>query len=123
MKVIVKPRDIFAKMNKTEAAYAQILEAMKRHGDLREWWFNSLTFLLADDTRYTPDFALIHPDGEMSFTEVKGFWRDDAKVKIKVAARQYPFRFEAVRKAKGGGFETQDFTDCVSPSPSSPSGA
>jgi hypothetical protein len=28
--------------------------------------------------------------------EVKGFWQDDARVKIKVAARSIPFRFKAV---------------------------
>lgn len=39
----------------------------------------------------------------MECHEVKGFWTDDAKVKIKVAAEQYPFRFIAFKKCKLGG--------------------
>ena len=50
------------------------------------------------------EYALTH--------EVKGYWQDDAKVKIKVAAEMYPLRFVAVRKrAKkdGGGFSIEEF--------------
>jgi hypothetical protein len=41
--------------------------------------------------------------------EVKGFWQDDARVKIKVAASIYPFKFIAVKKAKGG-WEREEFS-------------
>jgi len=40
--------------------------------------------------------------GDIECHEVKGFWRDDARVKIRVAASLYPFRFVAVTKTKGG---------------------
>jgi hypothetical protein len=46
----------------------------------------------------------------MEMHEVKGFWRDDARAKIKIAADAYPFRFFAIRKqpAKaGGGWEVE----------------
>ena len=36
----------------------------------------------------------------MECHEVKGFWQDDARVKIKVAADLYPIRFLAVMKKK-----------------------
>lgn len=87
-------------MNKTEAAYADLLESKRRAGLLREYHFQALTLKLADDTRYTPDFFVVATDGTVECHEVKGFWRDDAKVKIKVAARQFPFRFIAVRYVK-----------------------
>ena len=44
----------------------------------------------------------------MEMHEVKGFWRDDARVKIKVAADIYPFRFLAIKKAKDG-WEKESF--------------
>jgi hypothetical protein len=47
-------------------------------------------------------------DGSIELHEVKGFFEDDAKVKVKVAASMFPFVFRLVRaKAKrdGGGFE------------------
>lgn len=83
-----------AKLNKTEARYLAYLRA------LRMPWIGiqAITLKLADDTRYTPDFIIINANGELEAHEVKGFFRDDAKVKIKVAARMYPFlRFLLVR--------------------------
>jgi hypothetical protein len=44
--------------------------------------------------------------------EVKGFWTDDARVKIKVAASIYPFKFMAVKprpQKVGGGWEVEEF--------------
>lgn len=48
----------------------------------------------------------------MECHEVKGFWRDDARAKIKIAADLYPFRFIAVmkrRKKDGGGWSEEVF--------------
>jgi hypothetical protein len=70
----------------------------------------SITLKLANDTRYTPDFWTIDPNGQLMFWECKGFFRDDAKVKIKVAARQFlHFRFILVRKEKGQWTEERVF--------------
>ena len=53
----------------------------------------------ADATRYTPDFLVELPGGLLELHEVKGFWRDDARVKFKVAAELFPmFRFVAVKR-------------------------
>jgi hypothetical protein len=99
-------------MNKLEAAFAQRIE-LERLAGLWQWWaFEAITLRLAHDTRYTPDFAALDPGGHLVLHETKGFWRDDAKVKIKVAAELYPFfRFIAwtrQRKKDGGGWiETQ----------------
>lgn len=49
-----------------------------------------LTFKLGSDCRFTPDFIEIIA-GKLVAWETKGFFRDDAKVKLKVAARMYPW--------------------------------
>ncbi len=94
-------------MNKTEEAWSRVLDSLKASGDILEWWFEAITLKLAADTRYTPDFVAMLADGEILFYEVKGFWRDDAKVKIKVASAKFPFRFKAVSKIKGGWQERE----------------
>lgn len=92
-------------MNKTEEAYGKVLEMRKRAGQMLWYRFEGVKLRLADNTFYTPDFAVMANDGVMEMHEVKGFWRDDARAKIKIASDMYPFRFVAVRKApkKSGG--------------------
>jgi hypothetical protein len=101
-------RDLFAGMNKWEKARAVDLEAAKRAGTIADWWFERLTLKLADDTRYTPDFLVQDLDGSLRLEEVKGFWRDDAKVKIKVAAAQFPFPITCWSLI-GGRWESQQY--------------
>lgn len=99
-------------MNKTEAAYASDLRDAQALGDILWHRFEGLKLRLADNTFYTPDFAVLASDSVMECHEVKGFWRDDARAKIKIAAEQYPFRFKAVKalpKKAGGGWEVEVF--------------
>ncbi len=99
------------RMNKTETAYALVLEAQRMAGELAWWRFQEYKLRLADQTYYTPDFAIGGIGGEIGFDEVKGFWRDDARVKFKVAANQFPWhQFRAVQKAtkrEGGGWKIE----------------
>lgn len=84
-------------MNKTEARYSQELELKKRAGLIMHYVFEGITFKLAPDTRYTPDFLVVYLD-RFELHEVKGFFRDDAKVKLKVAASKFPwFVFKLVK--------------------------
>jgi hypothetical protein len=99
-------------MNKTEAAYAEYLGLLQQSGEVLWWKFEGLKFRLADNTFYTPDFAVMTRNGIIECHEVKGFWQDDARVKIKVAADIYPFRFFAIKaqsKKNGGGWEIENF--------------
>lgn len=99
-------------MNKTEAAYAGHLEDLKRKGALLWYRFEGVKLRLADNTFYTPDFAVMSAAGTLEMHEVKGYWQDDARVKIKVAAEMYPFRFVAIKaeaKKNGGGWKIEDF--------------
>lgn len=94
-------------MNGLEAQHAAILTERKNKGEIADFWFEQFTFKLADDTRYTPDFVVMLPDGVLEVHEVKGFLEDDALVKFKVAAEMFPFTFRMfTRRAKkdGGGF-------------------
>lgn len=101
--------------NKTEARYEAHLEVLKHAGRIIRYDFEAVTFKLAKDTRYTPDFMVMLPSGEIEFHEVKGSWaifQDDAKVKIKVAAEKFPFRFIAVAPIalkNGGGWNVKEF--------------
>lgn len=99
-------------LNKTEQAYAAVLESMKNAGSLRWYKFEGLKLRLADNTFYTPDFAVMADDGVIECHEVKGYWVGDARAKIKIAADLYPFRFMAVKvkpKKAGGGWEYEQF--------------
>lgn len=99
-------------MNATEEAYDLVLDARKHHGEIAWYKFEGVKLRLADNTFYTPDFAVMLSTGEMQMHEVKGHWMDDARAKIKIAADMYPFQFIAVKKrAKkdGGGFSEEHF--------------
>lgn len=99
----ITPTTDHAKLNKTEAAYYSYLKTVRDAAGIYVWVGTPqcITLKLGDDCRYTPDFFAINHGGEMLAFEVKGFWRDDAKVKIKVAARIFPFiRFQVVMKNK-----------------------
>lgn len=98
-------------MNQTEAKYAAHLLSLKDAGLVYDFAFEGVTFVLANRTRYTPDFLVITQDGSVEFHEVKGYWRDDAKVKIKIAARMFPwFTFRAYRwKNKTVGWLEETF--------------
>lgn len=101
--------DLYAGMNKTEKARAIELEALKRAGKIAAWWYEALTFKLADDTRYTPDFLVQESDGLLRVEEIKGFWRDDARVKVKLYAKLFPLPLVVLRARKGGGWDKEHF--------------
>lgn len=80
--------------NRTEARYAGLLDDQVRRGQVRRYWFEAVRFRLADRCWYLPDYLVERPGGALEVHEIKGGWiRDDAKVKLKVAAELMPFRF------------------------------
>lgn len=102
-------RDLYEGMNKTERARAIDLEAMKCAGLIAEWWYERWTFKLADDCRYTPDFVIQKPNGALEVEEVKGFWRDDARAKVKMFAEQFPFPLRAYTKTRHDTWDVETF--------------
>jgi hypothetical protein len=100
--------------NKTEQEYADRLEQMRMCGLVLWYGYEKIKLKLANRTFFTVDFFVMNKDRELEAHEVKGgFWEDDARVKIKVSAEQFPiFRFIAAQKlpnSKGGGWKIEEF--------------
>lgn len=99
-------------LNKTEQAYQDHLEQLKSAGLIAWYKFEGVTLRIAEGASFTPDFLVMLPDGQLEFREVKGFWREAAKVRMKVAASLFPFKFMAVKqraKKNGGGWDIEVF--------------
>lgn len=95
-------------MNKTEAAYANYLELLKRTGEVVWYEFEPMNLRIASKCFYKIDFLVMKASGQLECHEVKGFWTDDALVKIKAAAEKFPFRFISVM-LKEGNWEVREF--------------
>ena len=80
-------------MNKTEQKYAMLLEHEKASGKVLWYEFEPMNLRLADKCFYKVDFLVLTDNFELQVHEVKGFWTDDALVKIKAAAEKFPFQF------------------------------
>lgn len=100
------------KRNGTETEYEKYLEQLKHDGSIIWHKFEGIKLRLADNTFYSPDFVVLNKDYQIEIHEVKGYWTDDAKVKIKVASDLYPFLFKAIYKIpkkNGGGWREEIF--------------
>lgn len=100
-------------MNAQEKRYDAHLALRLQAGEIKWYKFQGMKFRLADNTFYTPDFNVMTADDVLEQHEVKGFWQDTARVKIKVASDLYPMRFVAIKeraKKNGGGYEIEDFS-------------
>lgn len=89
-------------LNKLEQEYYTHLLRLKANGEIHDCMPQPLKLNLAPGLActYTPDFMVVRNDGILEFHETKGYWHDDARVKIKVAADKYPFVFVAVTKPR-----------------------
>lgn len=88
-------------MNKWEAKFAESLEARRKTGELIWWAFEPFRIRLANGAFYRPDFVAVDKDGRTAIYEVKGYFREAARVRLKVAAEKLPYPFYIVRKNKG----------------------
>jgi len=94
-----------ARLNKLEKAFLTHLRCLK----YENIHIQAITLKLADDVRYTPDFSYRDFNGRMVMAEVKGFMRDDARVKLRVAARAFPeFIFVLCTKSKSIGWVIEE---------------
>jgi hypothetical protein len=108
--IIMKPVIRQPKMNKTEEKYAWYLEGLKRAKEIVSYKFEAITLNLAYRTSYTPDFIVVTKD-RIEIHEVKGHWRDDARVKFKVAAEKFPeFAFYVVKLGNRGVWDIKEHT-------------
>ena len=90
--------------NKTELAYEEYLKTLKLVGEVTNWWFESVTFVLADRASYTPDYVVMYATGVVEIIEIKGgIVEDDAAAKFRVARGMFPWlTFKMLKKSKGG---------------------
>jgi hypothetical protein len=101
-------------MNKVEKEFSLLLESLRAVGEVLDWGFEKIKFKLADNTYFEIDFYYVKSDLSLHLVECKAAWKqkdgsykahweDDARVKIKVAAQQFPFfRFHGAAKAPAG---------------------
>lgn len=93
--------------NKTEQRYEdEVLRPGSMIGDILWFRFEGIKLRIADNTFLTVDYAVLPLDGILTMVDVKGgqaVIQDDARVKMKVAAEAYPFRFQFAYPAKSGG--------------------
>lgn len=88
--------------NKWEQLYAQELDLRKRCGEIADWRYEGVRLRMAGGAWYKPDFLVVLPDGLIELHEVKGHWREAARVRVKVTQELYPwFRFLVVRRHRG----------------------
>ncbi len=99
--VNVAPRR--GKMNKTEAEFAMILEARANHNEIKQAKFEQIKIRIGEGCWYIPDFFVERHVGKPLFIEIKGFLRDDARVKFLAAKELHTWAdFEMWRKTKNG---------------------
>lgn len=93
-----------------EADFARYLELAKNNGLIARYTYKGMKFRVGIGAWYTPDFNVQDNEGFYTQYEVKGHWREAAKVRIKSAALLYPFSFVAVYRKGAMAFEFEDFS-------------
>lgn len=86
-------------MNKTEAAFAALLQARKLAGEISDWFYEGITLRLPDGMTLTPDFAVWMKNEDDLFVwhlmETKGAWiEEDALVKFRTFRHIFNMQFE-----------------------------
>lgn len=87
-----------------EELYAKHLDILKRAGEVLWWKYEGLRLRLADGALFSPDFTVVVKGGVLELHEVKGQWREAAKVRWKLAKESFPFVFKLVTKERSGKF-------------------
>ncbi len=109
-------------MNKGETRYADYLRGRLWAGAIQWFGFEAIKVRLADNTFVTPDFMIVAADGVLELHDVKGrkvvedsagrkiesyFCEEDAKIKLKVLAEQFPARVKIVWPDKSGVWQEE----------------
>jgi len=108
MKAKPQPPRLPKYKSKGEEEYAQHLSILGAAGEIQGWRYEAIKLRLADGAWYTPDFIVLR-ENCIEIHEFKGFWREAARVRIKVAAETYPeFQFIAIQR-QGNGWKYEEF--------------
>ncbi len=88
--------------SKWEAQYHQHLELLEKTKAIAWFGYECIRLRLADGAYFTADFPVLTTHGQLVMCEVKGFWREAAKLRVKVAAKEFPWlRIEVITKRDG----------------------
>lgn len=98
-------------LNKTEQAFAELLDQWKRDGRVQWWKAHPFSIKLAKNTHYRLDFLALMSDGLVTMFEVKGTYTSEkGQAKIKLAAEALPiFRMVKAERQKGGEFKLTEY--------------
>ncbi len=100
--------------NLLEQAFSLHLQSMLQTGEIQWWKYQPLRLRIGRNKSgkaayYKPDHGALTAEGEFILYEVKGFWREAARVRIRVAAELFPFfRFIAATR-QDGAWEREEF--------------
>lgn len=106
-------RPVSRGMNGMERACGKYLDQLKLAGQVLWWAFQPVRLLIAQGDRsayYRPDFWVQIADRSFQFWETKGFEREAAIVRLKVAAGLYPIPF-ILMKRDGNGWRREVFSE------------
>ena len=89
--------------SKLERDYSLVLKAQQQAAEIAWWAYEPISFRIGAGASYCPDFVVLRANGELEAHECKGFRREAAIVRIKVAARMVPWcRFVLVTRDRRG---------------------
>jgi hypothetical protein len=100
----IRPTTDEAKLNQTEKRYLVWLEKQ------RNLWIGvqSITFKLGHDCRYTPDFVVLDECGLRCIDTKGGHIWEDALIKMRLAARLFPWVRFVIAQDNGEVFNHKD---------------
>lgn len=115
-RTLIPPLAKVSRMNRLESQYANYLELRKKAGEILDYRFEPMRLVLrhavpgrAKGMTYTPDFLVVFQD-RFEVHEIKGYWREDSRVKIKAAAELFEwFKFVGVTMDKISGWKYEEF--------------
>jgi len=101
----------FKGRSKLEEEFRLSLYVDLQRGNIVWFDYEAMRLRIGKDAYYKPDFVTLSWGGSMTFYEVKGHWREAARVRIRAAAERYRmFSFFAVSKPKGEGWKYEAFS-------------
>lgn len=92
----LKPEPKRKQMTGLEKKFRGLLEACRLGGSILQYSYEPMRLKIADSDRaafYKPDFGVLFKTGLYVFYETKGYWKTDAKLRIRAASSQHPFIF------------------------------
>lgn len=106
-----RPTDGFD--SKLERDFAEVLKSAEHDGRIMQWWHHPCGFKLAANCYFHPDFLVAPTHSErLTFIEVKGWFREDAKIKTRIVAPMYScFRWLLVTREGRHGWEVRNIDD------------